>query len=104
MTQPSSMLAAQVPATTPAVQASVDRLWLRYEPVVTTSLLAAYRNEIKGISAPDKSPILAAARRELQVALRALLDQDIPLFESVDRASVVLAGTPATAAGILEVV
>lgn len=54
-------------------------LWLRYKKIDNADLLQAYRHAIQHILVDGESPTLQVALAELQRALPALLDQDIPL-------------------------
>lgn len=69
------------------------RLWLRYNHIDNAAVLQAYRNSIKGLYLPGNSPIIGAARHELQEALEGLIWRDVPLQEQAENASII-AGTP----------
>jgi alpha-glucuronidase len=71
-------------------------LWLRYWPIGDPSRLAEYRAGVSHIIVEGDSPILSAAREELAVGLRGLLDREVPLASKVLRAGAVVAGTRAS--------
>jgi alpha-glucuronidase len=71
-------------------------LWLRYWPIGDAGRLAEYRAAISHIIVEGDSPTLSAAREELAVGLRGLLDREVPLASRLLRAGAVVAGTRAS--------
>lgn len=68
------------------------RLWLRYDCVDNTTVLAHYRKQIKGWKVEGNSPTLSLVRKELEQGLGGLLGTKVPESNAVT-ASTVLAGT-----------
>ena len=71
-------------------------LWLRYRPVADPLRLAEYRGAISQIVVEGDSPSLAAARDELTMGLRGLLDHDVSVATRPSRPGAVIAGTRAS--------
>lgn len=69
-------------------------LWLRYKPVENTPLLTSYRNALRSVHIAGSSPTMSAAGKELQKALPAMLQVDIP-FEKNPSGNTLIVGTPA---------
>jgi alpha-glucuronidase len=74
-------------------------LWLRYRSVESPQL-EAYRARTTQIVVPAGSPTLAAAEKELSLALSGLLNAQIPVVREVTESGAVLAGTPASSPAI----
>lgn len=71
-------------------------LWLRYVPVSDAARLAEYRETLTHVVIEGDSPTIRAAREELSRALPCLLDQPVPLADSIERAGALLVGTSAS--------
>ena len=69
-------------------------LWLRYRPVTDSARLTGYRAALAAIDVDGDTPTLRAAREELTTGLRGLLGAALPVVHAVDRAGVLVAGTP----------
>jgi alpha-glucuronidase len=67
-------------------------LWLRYKIINDQKLLTGYRNAINGININADSPVLFAAKEELENGLRGLLGKNIPAQTSLQNGAI-LAGT-----------
>jgi alpha-glucuronidase len=83
-------------ASTPARADDGYDLWLRYRPIGDPGRLTEYRAAVSHIIVEGDSPTLSAAREELAVGLRGLLDRDVPLASRLLRAGAVVAGTRAS--------
>src|SRR5688500_17822419 len=57
-------------------------LWLQYQPVTQSRLLAQYRQTIRGLNIAGNSPTLTVAREELQKGLQGLLGRSLPLVKT----------------------
>ena len=79
----SSILFALVLLAVPARAEDGYRLWLRYDRIADDSFRQAYVSAIQEVAlltpAGGESPTIAAARAELQDALRGLLDAEVPI-------------------------
>ncbi|MDX2245771.1 MAG: alpha-glucuronidase family glycosyl hydrolase [Bacteroidia bacterium] len=71
------------------------RLWLRYDQVSDEKILANYRKTITGWMCEEDSPVLNAARGELQKGLNGLLDAAIPAVKNYTNGNIIIVGTPA---------
>ncbi|MCG6926651.1 MAG: alpha-glucuronidase [Acidobacteria bacterium] len=69
-------------------------LWLRYPPVSDVALRDEYRAAISAVACPGENATLGVAREELARGLRGLLDEEVPLVNSISRDGVVVVGTP----------
>ena len=69
-------------------------LWLRYPPVSNAALRGEYRAAVSALAFPGQTPTLGAARQELLRGLRGLLNEDVPLVDSVSQDGIVVVGTP----------
>ena len=96
---------AQLVAATCLLLASASRparaddgydLWLRYWRIADARRLAEYRAAISHIIVEGDSPTLSAAREELAVGLRGLLEREVPLASKLLGAGAVIAGTRAS--------
>src|SRR3954470_3800282 len=72
------------------------RLWLRYAPPPAAQTLETYRSAVVSVTIPADSPTLAAARRQLQTALPALLGREVPFVDRLDAPGTLVVGTTAT--------
>lgn len=70
------------------------RLWLRYDQIKDTQLLASYNEAINGWLVEGESPTLEVIRNEMQMGLSGLLGEYMPAVEAVDQDGILLAGTP----------
>src|SRR5690349_10757843 len=70
-------------------------LWLRYRPVTDTARLREYRAAITQLVVAGDSPTMAAAREELSIGLRGLLDAPVPIDAAPTREGAVLVGSQA---------
>jgi alpha-glucuronidase len=70
-------------------------LWLRYS-AIGGPMLADYRTAISHLVVEGDSPTLGAARDELALALRGLLDRNVPVEPRPLRAGAVIVGTRAS--------
>ena len=76
-------------------------LWLRYRPVESAQVVAAYRSHASQIVVSESgSPTLQAAESELSMGLAGLLSEKIPVSRAVTANGAVLIGTPASSAAI----
>jgi len=74
------------------------RLWLRYDKVKDPALLENYQRMVTQLVFPGKSAVLTAAKQELQLGLKGLLDQDLNAAAvSPTLSGALLVGTPASA-------
>jgi alpha-glucuronidase len=69
-------------------------LWLRYRPVADESLRREYRDAIGALVIEGDSPTLRAARDELTMGLRGLLDAEVPIERSMPNGRALVLGTP----------
>lgn len=86
---------ANARVTPPAVEDGYD-LWMRYRPITDSKLRASYAASLTEIAVVGDSPTLAAARRELDNALRGMLGAAVPSSTSASRVGALLVGTPAS--------
>lgn len=73
------------------------RLWLRYDKISDPALLRNYKSSITGYVFQGNSPTMTAAKNELKIALKGLLDCEIPELaspEKIKKKPYILAGTP----------
>ncbi|MEK6477432.1 alpha-glucuronidase family glycosyl hydrolase [Catalinimonas sp. 4WD22] len=70
------------------------RLWLRYDQIKDTQLLASYNEAINGWLVEGESPTLEVIRNEMQMGLSGLLGEYTPAVEAVEQDGILLAGTP----------
>ncbi|MEJ1961420.1 MAG: alpha-glucuronidase family glycosyl hydrolase [Gammaproteobacteria bacterium] len=75
-------------------------LWLRYRPVESADIRAAYRARAAQIVAAPGSPSLQAAERELSAGLAGLLGAPVPTTHVASANGAILLGTPASSAAI----
>ncbi len=66
-------------------------LWLRYAPVTDAPMLAAYRAAVTQIVFGGDSPTLRAARDELTFALERMLGTPVPLADSLENGTLLVA-------------
>lgn len=78
-------------------------LWLRYKTINNRTLLTNYRNTISAINIITDSPILIAAKEELEKGLKGLLEKMIPVKSSLQN-GVILAGTASRSSVISQVI
>src|SRR5262245_14861903 len=71
-------------------------LWLRYRPIVDAARLAEYRSTFTNIVVETSSPMLDAARAELERGLNGLLARSVTTSSSVAGNGVLVLGTPAS--------
>ncbi|MCW5967737.1 MAG: hypothetical protein KIT57_04425 [Blastocatellales bacterium] len=69
------------------------RLWLRYDPLPEQEG-ERFREIVTSIVAPEGSPALDAARRELAQGCEGLLGRAIPFIDTPDRDGAIVLGTP----------
>lgn len=74
------------------------RLWLRYDVIANREVLKSYNKQIEGFIVEGDSPVILAAKKELEKGLEGLLGRDIPVMSSVSKKRVVIAGTPSGSA------
>lgn len=74
------------------------RLWLRYDVIANREVLKSYNKQIEGFIVEGDSPVILAAKRELEKGLEGLLGREIPALGSVGKKRVVIAGTPSGSA------
>lgn len=74
------------------------RLWLRYDVIADREVLKSYNKQIEGFIVEGDSPVILAAKRELEKGLEGLLGREIPALGSVGKKRVVIAGTPSGSA------
>jgi alpha-glucuronidase len=72
------------------------RLWLRYDKITDSQLLAEYNKNITGWIVEGSSPVLNVTAKELQSGLNGLLGVAIPSERSVKRNGIIVAGTIAS--------
>jgi alpha-glucuronidase len=75
-------------------------LWLRYVAVDDVAQRDAYRRQATGILVPGQSETARVTAEELGRGLRGLLGVEVPQVSAVSAAGVVVAGTPASLAGV----
>ncbi|HRR17174.1 MAG TPA: alpha-glucuronidase family glycosyl hydrolase, partial [Bacteroidales bacterium] len=81
----------------PACPETGYRLWLRYDKISDPVLLQNYKSSITGYVFVGNSPTITVTRNELKIALKGLLDCEIPELaspEKIKKKSFILAGTP----------
>ncbi len=61
------------------------RLWLKYDLISNQQKLNEYRQSIKAINIEGESPTIKAAKHELKIGLKGLLDSDIPEVNSLNQ-------------------
>jgi alpha-glucuronidase len=71
------------------------RLWLRYEPVTEKRQLRDYRTLISRVVIEGDSPILQAARKEINEGLSGMLGSAPPLNDKFELSGSLIIGTPA---------
>src|SRR5262249_28920117 len=71
-------------------------LWLRYRRLPTGARFTEYRRLLSQLVVEKHSPTLDAARDELVEGLRLLLDESIPVDNSLDTDGSIVIGTPTT--------
>ena len=69
------------------------RLWLRYDKLADTSVVA-YRSEIKSLIVTGNSPTLDAVRDELKQGIGGLLGADVAFSDDLNGSGAVIVGTP----------
>jgi alpha-glucuronidase len=69
------------------------RLWLRYDLISGTELLEEYQSAIAEIIFEGQTPVLLAAKEELQYGLNGLLGKEIPFTHELTSHGTILAGT-----------
>ena len=77
-------------------------LWLRYQPIEDASLLDSYRQKHIALFVPVSSDTLKAAKKELQLGLRGLLNyssQEIASWNELKEGTLI-AGTPRSLPGL----
>lgn len=74
------------------------RLWLRYDVIADREVLKSYNKQIEGFIVEGDSPVILAAKRELEKGLEGLLGREIPALGSFSKKRVVIAGTPSGSA------
>lgn len=92
--------APQAPATPTHAPSNEDghELWLRYPRVQDPSRLAEYRQAVSHVVMAGGSPILQAARRELERGLPGLLGAPVPFGERPRGDGALVLGTPESSA------
>src|SRR5947207_12624948 len=82
-------------ALVPAAERGEDGydLWLRYAPIDSVSLRAAYRRAIAAVIVEQSAATAALVSQELARGLPALLGVSVPLRTTVDRDGVLIVGT-----------
>ena len=65
------------------------RLWLRYDKVKDEKLLKLYQGRIKGVFIDNTSATAGVMKTELTMALKGLLDKEIPLTSSITAGTVI---------------
>jgi len=74
------------------------RLWLRYDVIADREVLKSYNKQIEGFIVEGDSPVILAAKRELEKGLEGLLGREIPALSSFSKKRIVIAGTPSGSA------
>ena len=72
------------------------RLWLRYEPIKNNHLYTTYRHTLHQLIFPGTSPILMAAKEELQNGLDGMLNLKQTENNLLVAGQTLVIGTPAT--------
>jgi alpha-glucuronidase len=75
------------------------RLWLRYDRLTDTTLLRSYRTQLAALQFNAATPVLSAARLELNTGLRDLLGESVDTIDSHETRipdHCLLVGTPTT--------
>jgi len=78
----------------PAFSEDGYRLWLRYDKVQDTKVLKAYKSKIKNVYVPGTSPTAEVLKKELALALKGLLDKDIPFTDNISSGTLVIQVNP----------
>lgn len=73
------------------------KLWLRYTPVTDQVLHNQYKKAAGSIHFPAASPVLQAAKEELQTGLQSMLGNSLVFVNNTSKASLVI-GTPRSSA------
>ena len=68
------------------------RLWLKYDLISNQKLINDYKQSIKEIVIEGKSPVIKAARHELQIGLKGLLGLKVPEVNKINEDGTLIIG------------
>src|SRR5690606_29430901 len=69
-------------------------MWLRYQPITDSQQLKNYQQQLSHVVVEGESPVLSAARAELEAGLGGLLNRSVTTDNKIKKGSLVI-GTPA---------
>jgi alpha-glucuronidase len=66
------------------------RLWLRYDKIKDEKLLNQYRGHIQNVFLPGSSETIVVLKKELSMALKGLLDKEVPFTDKISSGTLVI--------------